>query len=991
MKRQQTAERRQVTVLHVDIVNSTALVDELDPEEVMGLMQSYVDSCQTIIDEFQGSLAGYTGDGFEAYFGYPIAREDAAPDAVNAAIRIGEMLADGSSFPFDCRIGIATGRVVVDQPGIRAVGRNLLAFGPAPHLAARLQQAASPGHVLVDRPTMKLCESRFDFRSIGSIRLKGFAEDFEVFELGQPLQPGQRFSSSRLSPYVGRQAELQLLSSRWQSCLGGNGQVVVALGEPGIGKSRLVHEFQQTLAKDEARIFRLQCLSQFTATPLHPWTHNIERLADVHRDDNIAVKQAKISDYLRDHLWFSPDIIDMSMNLMGLSQNSSYLDYSPTQMLSKLQSTLADYLLACAKSLPLLILVEDVQWVDASTLNLLQSFAALIETERVMLVMTTRPENAPNFRLPYVTTLPLNKLDNRSVSELISKLAAPRQPQLSDSVSEKIKLSSGGNPLYVEHLTEHYLERATSEEPDQPDAEPDDLVPNQLQGSLMERIDKAGKSKEVAQLASVIGKDFDLKVLIALSEKAAGEVQRQLNELTDLKILVRFRHGERDGYEFSHALLRDAVYSSLLRSARREMHLKIAHHYSHNGAETVPPEIVAHHFECGDDRRNALHCWLAAGQHALRSGATEDAANLLSKALKMSATLSEEPEILDDLTSLNLSYGLALNASRGVAANPLQYFRKAEELSTRLGNIEQTLEALDWQFGLHFNAGELSLSKAPAEKMKQLGLSLGHRTAIAWGCQGLGMACFMLGDFVGAREEFELGLKAGTDWVSGVHCYPSMSLSYLAWTLFVLGHAAEAEASADRAIDSARQESSHALATALSNCCYVYQCIGAIDKVYERTAELVEHTRRHGEQIYLRRALIIRSWADCVTGNDDQMIQPITEHIDFLLRSKEEIEVTFLLGVLAEAQIRHGRYSDAQSSLDKALEIARNNQENFYLPELFRLKAQLAAGDGETFAPRDGDDFLAMARQTAESQRAKAWLDRLDRDALQPVTVAKTL
>src|SRR5262249_48758151 len=172
MKRQQTAERRQVTVLHVDIVNSTALIDELDPEEVMGLMQSYVDSCKTFIDEFHGSLAGYTGDGFEAYFGYPIAGEEAAATAVNEAIRFGEMRADGSNFPFDCRIGIATGRVVVDRPGIRAVGRNLLAFGTAPHLAARLQQAASPGHVLVDRPTMKLCESKFDFRSIGPIHSK---------------------------------------------------------------------------------------------------------------------------------------------------------------------------------------------------------------------------------------------------------------------------------------------------------------------------------------------------------------------------------------------------------------------------------------------------------------------------------------------------------------------------------------------------------------------------------------------------------------------------------------------------------------------------------------------------------------------------------------------------------------------------------------------------------------------------------------------------
>jgi class 3 adenylate cyclase len=306
MKSLHTAERRQVTILHVDIVNSTALVDELDPEEHMRLMQSYLSSCKTIVDAFHGTLAGYTGDGFEAYFGYPNAREDAAPEAVNAAIRIGEMLAQDSAFPFDCRIGIATGRVVVDQPGIRDVGRNLLAFGATPHLAARLEQSADPGHVLVDRPTKKLCEDRFDFRSIGTVHLKGFAEDFEVFELGKQLQPRHRFSSSHLSPYVGRRAELQLLANRWQAAVGGDGQVVVVLGEPGIGKSRLVHELQRTLTIDDATIVKFQCLNQFTATPLHPWIHSVERFSNVVHDDTTAVKQAKISSYLKDTLSSPP-------------------------------------------------------------------------------------------------------------------------------------------------------------------------------------------------------------------------------------------------------------------------------------------------------------------------------------------------------------------------------------------------------------------------------------------------------------------------------------------------------------------------------------------------------------------------------------------------------------------------------------------------------------------------------------------------------------
>ncbi|MCI0565273.1 MAG: tetratricopeptide repeat protein, partial [Nitrososphaera sp.] len=254
-------------------------------------------------------------------------------------------------------------------------------------------------------------------------------------------------------------------------------------------------------------------------------------------------------------------------------------------------------------------------------------------------------------------------------------------------------------------------------------------------------------------------------------------------------------------------------------------------------------------------------------------------------------------------------------------------------------------------------------------------------TATASGCQGLGMSEFMQGRFLEARKEFELGLVAANEQVSSEHCYPSMSLSYLAWTLFVLGNELEAEELAGRAIESARLESSHAVAAALCNCCYVYQCMGALDKVYGCTDQLVEHTRKYGEFIYLKRGIIIRGWADSVTNQSDEPIETINETIDFLLQSKELVEITFLLGVLTELQIEHERISDAKSSLRMALNIATGNQEVFYLAELYRLKAKLAEIDPASFLPVDGDDWLALARRTAEKQHAKAWLDRLERSS----------
>jgi class 3 adenylate cyclase/tetratricopeptide (TPR) repeat protein len=976
MSKQPSAERRQITVLHVDIVNSTALVDHLDPEEVMGLMQTYLSNSRAIVNEFHGILAGYTGDGFEAYFGYPLAREESAIDALNAAIRVARMLVE---FPFDCRIGIATGRVVVDQPGIRDVGRNALAFGVTPHLATRLEQSANPGHILIDTATMKLCEGRFAFRSMGSIHLKGFDKDYEVWELVEPLHPSQRFIISRLSPYVGRRAEIQLLVSRWQSVLAGEGQVVVLHGEPGIGKSRLVYELQKSLPRNRGTSLQFQCLSQFTSTPLHPWIHSVQRFANFHLSDNADNKREKVTNYLHRKLGLSTEIVAICANLMGLVQADALpaIIHSPQHM-ARLQTALVEYLISSSQNTPVFLLVEDIQWIDASTMNLLQSLIGMIAKEKIFLVITCRSGNVPSFNYPYVTSLSLTKLDANSILELIARLTSTSHQVLSATITEKICQRSDGNPLFVEELTNHYVELSRSEHLDAVITQPDHLVPNLLQGSLMERIDNAGRSKEIAQLASVIGKEFDSDILVDLSENEPEIVEQQLDDLTELRILHRFSHGGRISYEFCHALLRDAVYSSLLKHTRRRAHYKIAEYFSRGrGAiQNVPSEIVAYHYECADDQDSAFRYWLAAGQHALGTGATEEAANLFAKALKTASLIEETPDNLQDRTIMYLSYGLALNASRGVGADPISYFRKAEELSTRLGNNELTLEALDWQFGLHFNAGELIASRIPAEKMKQLGSSLHHSTAMASGCQGLGMAQFILGNFLEARKEFELGLTAGAE-LSGAHCYPSMSLSYLAWTLFVLGNSLEAEACADRAIESARQESPHAVATALSNCCYVYQCMNSMEKIYERTEELMEHTRKHGEQIYLRRGIIIRGWADCLTTKSDESIETIMEQIDFLLQSKEEIEVTFLLGVLAELQIRYARYVDAQSSIDRALAIADKNQEKFYLPELYRLKARLAKIDPANFSPARGTDYLIMARELAEAQSAQAWLKRL--------------
>lgn len=990
MRLHETAERRQVTILHCDIVNSTVIVDSLDPEDVLSLMEATLANWTAIIKEFRGTFVGYTGDGFQAYFGYPYAHEDAAVDALSAALEVSRMFAaqdDEIQKELECRIGVATGQVVIGQPDHdEQFGRVLLAFGSTPCLAARMEQAANPGHILIDDATRRLTTGRFVFREVGTIPAKGFKHDVEAWQVVRKRLPGPRFDASQLSRYVGRQRELEILHSKWQSMAAGEGQVVVVHGDPGIGKSRLIFEFEQSLGGSIGRSFQFQCSSLNTSTPLHPWIHWVQRFANIQQQDDADTVHSKLYEALHDRLGLGADDVASMEAIMGLSHaGAGAPDQPPPQkMLMALQEALVDNLISAARDTMLFVLLEDVHWIDASTQAMLQLLVERVRTEKIFLMLTSRPEKVPSFDWPHVTYLPLTKLDRDAVSELVAAFNADEDGVVDDAALLSTIEKCDGNPLFVEEISKYYLEQKSPVSLGGDPVSGDDHVPVLLQGSLLERIDTAGKGKEIAQLASVIGPEFDRDIIMQLSDAGSDDIQQSLDELVGLNILSRNAFNDRVFYAFRHALLRDAVYSSLLHSVRSAVHRKVGTLLA-GERQTYSAEVIARHFETAGDRDSAFVYWLEAGQHALQSGATEEAVSLLASAVNNAPDADETPHRLHDLTSMYLAYGHALNASGGAAAEPITYYRKAEELAVRMEDTELTLEALDWQFGVLFNAGELAASTEPAGKLKQLGLAVDDPAVLTSGYQASGMVHFMRGEFTDACDELQQGIEVAGDYVSGKHCFPSMSLSYLAWTYFVLGLPQKARSCAGQAIASARNESPHAIATALSNCSYVYQCIGAIDMVYACADELHEHAQKHGELMYVNRCIMTRSWADCMSGCEDNSLDAIKEHIGHLLASSEEVEITYHLGVLADLQIRREQYADANVTLDKALMFAGKNQEEFYVPELYRLKAVVRESGPDELMLDDDTNYIAMAEKLAASQSAEAWLDRLSQEA--PETV----
>jgi tetratricopeptide (TPR) repeat protein len=707
----------------------------------------------------------------------------------------------------------------------------------------------------------------------------------------------------------------------------------------------------------------------------------VVRYSDIRQQDSAETIHAKLDESLHSTLGFSREVVGASEAIMGVqhADHEHQEGASSQKVLSRLQRALVRNIINAAKDAPLYVLVEDVHWMDASTEGLIRLLVARVRRKKIFLMLTSRPQRVPSFDFPHVTNLTLGKLEDDAVSELVANVFESGDQTIDQSALMSTIGKCEGNPLFVEELSKHYLEQKSPDSIAVAHKSKGDDLPVMLQASLLARIDTAGEGKEIAQLASVIGREFDRDILVKLAEQPEDDVDAMLGQLGALGILSPNTFKDRAFFAFRHALLREAVYSSLLSKPRQAVHLRVAHLLV-DARQTYSAETIARHFEHGGDHGNAFGYWREAGQHALDSGATTEAVNLLASALRMARHMSERDKRLDDLASANLSYALALNASHGVVAEPIKYFRKAEKLAARVNKTEMLLESLDWQFGMQFNAGKLGAAKGPAQKIKRLGVASGNPRALASGSQGLGMVHFMRGELNKARREFEQGLEAAADYVSGVHCFPSMSLSYLAWTYFILGESEKASSSAKRAIASAREESPespHALATALSNCSYVFQCLGDVESVYACAAELVEHARKHGELMYLKRGVMTRKWADFVSGVEDHSIEAIRDHIELLLESKEEIEVTFHLGVLADLQIRKGRYEDALASINQALKIAHKNDEFFYVPELYRLKAHIYDAGPKVLSSGDDADYIAMAKATARAQKAKAWLDKL--------------
>ena len=686
------AERRQLTVMFCDLVDSTALSGRLDPEDMRKVIGAYQDACVGVIDRFEGFAAKFMGDGVLAYFGYPRAHEDDPERAVRAGLDLATKVATlqaPTAEPLACRVGIATGLVVVgDLVGVGAVQEQAV-VGETPNLAARLQGLAQPGAVLVAPSTRRLLRGVFDLEDLGAQQLKGFTTPIRAWRVVGEGASESRFEAHRaprLTPLVGRDDEVTILNRRWRRARQGEGQVVVITGEPGIGKSRLVANLQQEVADEPHIRLTYQCSPHHTESALHPVIRQLEHAAGIRLEQGSAEKLDRLEALLCSSSDASGAHVPLLASLLSIPGEAAS-DLGAQGQKERTFRALLQHLEGLAADRQLLLVFEDLHWADPSTLELLDRLVERIESLPALIVSTARPGFTASWTdQAHVTLLTLNRIGKRESRALFEAMAG--EDSAPDDVIEEITIRSDGVPLFVEEISRAVLE--TRRLDGAPALGSSGLeVPASLQDSLTARLDRLSLGKPVAQMAAAVGRDFTLELLAPVCDLPRPQLDRALDELVDAGVLNRRGASSDHAYAFKHALVQDAAYQGLLHANRRQLHQRIAEALGTHLADQ--PALLAHHWECAADLDQALKCRLQAGQRAAKRFALWEAAaqywhalDLLQRLPETEATRNCHVETLlavcdlgvfwrneaeQDLALQHVDKAMALASERGTMAN----------------------------------------------------------------------------------------------------------------------------------------------------------------------------------------------------------------------------------------------------------------------------------------------------------------------------------
>jgi class 3 adenylate cyclase/tetratricopeptide (TPR) repeat protein len=959
-----SAERRQLTVMFCDLVGSTALSVRLDPEDLRGIMTAYHRRCTELVERNGGFVAKYMGDGVLAYFGYPQAHEHDAERAVRAGLNLVETvpkLATHAGAPLQVRVGIATGLVVVGELIGAGVAQEQAVVGETPNLAARLQALAEPGAVVIASSTRQLIGGLFEYRDLGAVALKGFAENIPAWQVLGAGAAESRFEALRATttPLVGRDEEIDLLMRRWEQAKRGDGCVVLISGEPGIGKSRIAQTVVERLGPESHIRLRYFCSPHHQDSALYPSITQLERAAGFRRDDTDEQRLNKLEKVLAQGTNDLSEAVPLLADLLSIPTGDRYppLNLTPQKRKEKTLHAQLAQVEGLAAQQPVLMVWEDVHWSDPTTRESLDLLIDRVATLRVLVIITFRPELTPPWiGRPHVTMLNLNRLPPRQRAEMIVHVSGGRA--LPKEIAEQIVNRTDGVPLFIEELTKSVIESGvvtesgdhyTAIDPVAPLA-----IPTSLHASLLARLDRLAPIREVAQIGAALGRQFSHELISAVAGMPQQQLDHALEQLVTAELIFRRGIPPDAEYTFKHALVQDAAYSTLLKARRQQIHSKIVVTLEQKFPDVVAAQLplLAQHSTDAGLTKKAVGYWLKAGQQSASRSAMAEAAIQFEKGLEVLCRLPEGNDRREHELDLRVGLGPALIATKGWSAHKLdENYARASTLAEQVGRSDYLIPLQYGQWAFRLVRAEHKLALAHAGQIEQIGIARSDSAARWLGRYTNAATHLWLGEFITAGAAFEeccenrdpahrsqfLALT-GADQQAVMLFQFAAALSYL-------GYFDRARERMNEALAVARQlRQAHTLAWVLTGVCWVNSINRLFQDMERNSAELIAISKEHNFELHLAYGMGHRGRWMMLFGQPQEGLALLKRGFAATRATGTVFLTASTLMRIADNYLVLGEYTEGLNCLTEAARILETSEDGLDAAYLHCLRGELLYG-----------------------------------------------
>lgn len=990
-----TAERRHLTVMFVDLVGSTALSGRLDPEDLRDVIRNYQDAVVREVTRYDGHVAQYLGDGMLAHFGFPMAHEDDAERGVRAALATLAAVAAMSSPGVErlaVRIGIATGIVVAGDLLGAGAARERAVVGETPNLAARLQALAAPGEAVVSANTRHLLGHLFEFRDLGPQQLKGFAAPVTAYAIVGERSSRSRFEARRGEPFaamVGRDNELTLLLAAWRRAKSGEGHLTFITGDAGIGKSRIIRALQDALAAERPARVEYQCSPYHSDSALFPVRQHLARAAGFEPGDTPDARLDRLEALFKE---FGPRRAgDMALiaALLGIESAPRYgpLGLSPQQQRLGTFKALADLVVDVARTRPVLWTIEDVQWIDPTTLELIDLCLERIAPLSVLMLVSARPDFHHAFgNRPNLSRLPLFRLGRTQIAAMVRGVT--RGKAIPEALLDEIAAKSDGVPLFIEELTKTVLESGVLHETEDAFVVDDPLpglaIPASLHDSLMARLDRLQPVKEVAQTAACIGREFNDRLLAAILPPAATVPDDALARLIEAELIFSIGAPEDGQYAFKHALVRDAAYESLLKAKRQQIHGRLV--TALEALPDTPPEILAFHAMQAGLTEKAIAGWQKAGAQAIARPAYKEAIAHLSQALRLAEQMGETRAWLERRLLILLTLGQASIPLRGYGhSQTVAAFTRAHELVGAMRDAPHRFSVFYAVWVARYIRGEHDNALDTAATMVREAERDGSNSHLLTALRSLAMSQVITGAPTLALDSFDrarvlaasLRPRSRQERIALADRFstePDIATGFhLGLTLWSLGRIDAARSVVADALASARALGHiHTLCHALAYSSVIAAFDRRVDEALALSAESMDFAGRHELEMWKGYGSIIHAHARSEAGDAEGSIREMEDGFARLARTQTGHSVPVHHAVHARALASLGRVDEAERYAAMVRAELTSGSERYYWPECQRL-----LGDYRRLCPgrepAEVESAYLKALALARAQGAKTW------------------